>query len=85
MFVLRSDQVSIRVTGDWYDTEMVVTIKASRADRLPADRLLPELSDATRRLSRNARRGVAQKRLEQITAGRRPEAPEVLTGGSPEF
>jgi hypothetical protein len=77
----RSDHVSISVTGDWYDRELFVAIKVSGARWLPVDRLLPELSAATRRLPRNAKRGVLQKRLEQIAVELRLKAPEVLTGG----
>lgn len=79
--LVRSDQVSISVTGDWYDKELFVAIKMSGAGWLPVDRLLPELSSATRRLPMNAKRGVLQKRLEQIATGLRLKAPEVLAGG----
>jgi hypothetical protein len=79
--LVRSDQVSISVTGDWYDRELSVAIQVSGAGWLPVDRLVPELSSATRRLPRNAKRGVLQKRLEQVATGLRLKAPEVLTGG----
>lgn len=78
----RSDDVAIDVTADWYDRELSVAIKVAGADWLPIARLLPELSAATRPLPRNAKRGVLQKRLEQISTGLRLNAPEVLAGGS---
>jgi hypothetical protein len=52
----RNDDVSISVTGDWYDRQLFVDIKVSGAQWIPVDRLLPELSTATRRLPPNAKR-----------------------------